>query len=74
MAHSTDKAISSANLQGSNKLTSDKLFIQGNSYSGRKDTRFAEVCYCNVMDLHDSVMWFFLTLGNKVVLAVPMRV
>jgi len=38
VALSTDKASSPANLYGATKLTSDKLFIAGNSYSGSNDT------------------------------------
>jgi UDP-N-acetylglucosamine 4,6-dehydratase len=37
VALSTDKAISPAKLYGATKLTSDKLFIVGNSYSGNSD-------------------------------------
>ena len=49
VALSTDKASSPANLYGATKLTSDKLFIAGGSYSGKNDTRFALVRYGNVM-------------------------
>ena len=40
VALSTDKASSPINLYGATKLTSDKLFIAGNSYSGLGNTRF----------------------------------
>lgn len=36
VALSTDKASSLSNLYGATKLTSDKLFIAGNSYTGKK--------------------------------------
>jgi UDP-N-acetylglucosamine 4,6-dehydratase len=43
VALSTDKASSPANLYGATKLTSDKLFIAGNSYSSHDHARFAVV-------------------------------
>lgn len=60
VALSTDKASSPANLYGATKLTSDKLFIAGNSYSGASHTRFAVVRYGNVMGSRGSVIPFFL--------------
>ena len=65
VALSTDKASSPANLYGATKLTSDKLFIAGNSYSGDKGTRFAVVRYGNVMGSRGSVIPFFLGLADK---------
>lgn len=70
VALSTDKASSPANLYGATKLTSDKLFIAGNSYSGATDTRFAVVRYGNVMGSRGSVIPFFLTLASKGVLPI----
>ncbi len=70
VALSTDKASSPANLYGATKLTSDKLFIAGNSYSGGNDARFAVVRYGNVMGSRGSVIPFFLTLANKGVLPI----
>lgn len=70
VALSTDKASSPANLYGATKLTSDKLFISGNSYSGDKDTRFAVVRYGNVMGSRGSVIPFFLTLEKVGVLPI----
>ena len=63
VALSTDKASSPANLYGATKLTSDKLFIAGNSYSGAGATRFSVVRYGNVMGSRGSVIPFFLTLA-----------
>jgi UDP-N-acetylglucosamine 4,6-dehydratase len=60
VALSTDKASSPANLYGATKLTSDKLFIAGNSYAGNLDTRFSVVRYGNVMGSRGSVIPFFL--------------
>jgi UDP-N-acetylglucosamine 4,6-dehydratase (inverting) len=65
VALSTDKASSPANLYGATKLTSDKLFIAGNSYSGKDDTRFGVVRYGNVMGSRGSVIPFFMTLADK---------
>ena len=65
VALSTDKASSPANLYGATKLTSDKLFIAGNSYSGEGETRFAVVRYGNVIGSRGSVIPFFLSLAEK---------
>jgi len=65
IALSTDKASSPANLYGATKLTSDKLFIAGNSYSGNNDTRFSVVRYGNVMGSRGSIIPFFISLLNK---------
>ena len=65
VALSTDKASSPANLYGATKLTSDKLFIAGNSYAGNNDTRFAVVRYGNVMGSRGSVIPFFMTQIEK---------
>ncbi len=70
VALSTDKASSPANLYGATKLTSDKLFIAGNSYSGYNDTRFSVVRYGNVMGSRGSVIPFFMTLADKGVLPI----
>ena len=65
VALSTDKASSPVNLYGATKLTSDKLFIAGNSYAGVQDTRFAVVRYGNVMGSRGSVIPFFLSLDTQ---------
>jgi UDP-N-acetylglucosamine 4,6-dehydratase len=65
VALSTDKASSPANLYGATKLTSDKLFIAGNSYSGGSDTRFSVVRYGNVMGSRGSVIPYFLSITDK---------
>ena len=59
IALSTDKASSPINLYGATKLVSDKLFVQGNSYAGRKPTRFSVVRYGNVVGSRGSVVPFF---------------
>ena len=70
VALSTDKASSPTNLYGATKLTSDKLFIAGNSYSGGLDTRFAVVRYGNVMGSRGSVIPHFLKLAKTGVLPI----
>jgi len=70
VALSTDKASSPANLYGATKLVSDKLFIAGNSYSGKQDTSFSVVRYGNVMGSRGSVIPFFLSQADKGVLPI----
>jgi UDP-N-acetylglucosamine 4,6-dehydratase (inverting) len=65
VALSTDKASGPVNLYGATKLTSDKLFIAGNSYAGGDDVRFGVVRYGNVMGSRGSVIPYFLTLASK---------
>jgi UDP-N-acetylglucosamine 4,6-dehydratase len=65
VALSTDKASSPINLYGATKLTSDKLFVAGNAYSGEHGTRFSVVRYGNVMGSRGSVIPFFLSLRSK---------
>ena len=62
---STDKASSPANLYGATKLTSDRLFVSGNSYSGSHDTCFSVVRYGNVMGSRGSVIPFFLSIKDE---------
>lgn len=70
VALSTDKASSPSNLYGATKLTSDKLFIAGNSYSSKIDTSFSVVRYGNVMGSRGSVIPYFLSLPNKEALPI----
>lgn len=70
VALSTDKASSPANLYGATKLTSDKLFIAGNSYSGSGDTRFGVVRYGNVMGSRGSVIPFFRSIADNGILPI----
>jgi len=69
VALSTDKASSPANLYGATKLASDKLFVAGNSYSG-KFTKFSVVRYGNVMGSRGSVIPFFQSIAEKGVLPI----
>ncbi len=59
VALSTDKAVNPVNLYGATKLCADKLFIQGNSYSGARGTRFSCVRYGNVIGSRGSVIPLF---------------
>jgi FlaA1/EpsC-like NDP-sugar epimerase len=56
MALSTDKAVHPVNLYGATKLVAEKLFIQGNTYSGGRKTKFSCVRYGNVMASRGSVI------------------
>jgi UDP-N-acetylglucosamine 4,6-dehydratase (inverting) len=70
VALSTDKASAPSNLYGATKLTSDRLFISGNSYSGAHDTRFSVVRYGNVMGSRGSVIPFFMSIADEGVLPI----
>ena len=65
VALSTDKASSPINLYGASKLASDKLFVSGNSYVGKGQTRFSVVRYGNVMGSRGSVIPFFLSIRDS---------
>lgn len=65
VALSTDKASSPINLYGATKLTSDKLFVAGNSYSGKSGTKLSVVRYGNVMGSRGSVLPYFVNLVRK---------
>ncbi|MBB3063190.1 UDP-N-acetylglucosamine 4,6-dehydratase (inverting) [Microbulbifer rhizosphaerae] len=70
VALSTDKASSPVNLYGATKLTSDKLFVAGNSYAGSHNTRFSVVRYGNVMGSRGSVIPFFMSIRGTGVLPI----
>ncbi len=71
VALSTDKASNPVSLYGATKLASDKLFIAGNSYAGRKSTRFSVVRYGNVMGSRGSVLPLFF---DQVRQGLPLRI
>jgi len=60
MTLSTDKAVHPVNIYGATKMTAEKLFVQGNSYSGRTNTKFSCVRYGNVIGSRGSVIPLFL--------------
>ena len=59
VALSTDKAVNPVNLYGATKLCAEKIFIQGNAYSGSRGTRFSCVRYGNVIGSRGSVIPLF---------------
>ena len=60
MVISTDKAVHPVNLYGATKMVAEKLFIQGNSYTGGRKTIFSCVRYGNVVGSSGSVVPLFL--------------
>ncbi len=66
IALSTDKAVNPINLYGATKLCSDKLFLAGNAYSGRREYPiFSSVRYGNVMGSRGSLLPFWKRLLEK---------
>ena len=65
MVLSTDKAVHPVNLYGATKLVAEKLFIQGNSYSGGLKTVFSCVRYGNVVGSRGSVIPVFQRQKEK---------
>jgi len=70
VALSTDKASSPANLYGATKLTSDRLFVSANSYTGSHSTSFSVVRYGNVMGSRGSVIPFFMSIKGEQVFPI----
>lgn len=70
IALSTDKAANPINLYGASKLCADKLFVAGNVYVGRGNTRFSVVRYGNVVGSRGSVIPFFLERRKSGVLPI----
>lgn len=67
---STDKAVNPVNLYGGTKLVAEKLFTQGNAYSGLNGTKFACSRYGNVVGSRGSVLPLFLEQRKTGVLTV----
>ena len=65
IAISTDKAVQPVNLYGATKMVAEKLFVQGNSYSGDKKTIFSCSRYGNVVGSSGSVIPLFKEQGQK---------
>ena len=65
IAISTDKAVNPINLYGATKLCAEKLFVQGNSYSGVGGPRFSCARYGNVVGSRGSVIPVFKKQGEN---------
>jgi UDP-N-acetylglucosamine 4,6-dehydratase (inverting) len=70
IAISTDKAVRPINLYGATKMVAEKLFIQANSYSGGKQTKFSCVRYGNVVASRGSVIPLFMEQKDGGVLTI----
>jgi len=70
MLVSSDKAVNPVNLYGATKLCAEKLFIQANSYSAGKKTRFSCVRYGNVIGSRGSVIPLFLKQKDRGILTI----
>ena len=70
VALSTDKAVSPVNLYGATKLCAEKLFVQGNAYSGQEGTKFSCVRYGNVVASRGSVVPLFVEQRSTGVLTI----
>jgi UDP-N-acetylglucosamine 4,6-dehydratase (inverting) len=62
---STDKAVQPVNLYGATKMVAEKLFIQGNSYSGKRKTILSCSRYGNVVGSSGSVVPLFKEQKEK---------
>lgn len=72
IALSTDKAVNPVNLYGATKLCSDKLFVAGNSYVGKRGyPNFAVVRYGNVAGSRGSVVPFWGRLIREGAKSLP---
>lgn len=60
MLISSDKAVQPVNLYGATKLVAEKLFVEGNAYSGGRGSRFSCVRYGNVFGSQGSAVPLFL--------------
>ena len=56
LALSTDKAVNPINIYGATKLCAEKLFVHGNSYSGKDGPRMSCTRYGNVLGSRGSVI------------------
>ena len=63
LAISTDKAVNPVNLYGATKLCAEKLFVQGNAYSGETGPKFACARYGNVVGSRGSIVPIFRQQG-----------
>ena len=72
IALSTDKAVNPVNMYGATKLCSDKLFVAGNVYVGRKGfPQFSVVRYGNVAASRGSIIPYWQKLIDQGALSLP---
>ena len=71
VALSTDKSVSPANLYGSTKLVSDKLFAAARASSGSNGTKFSVVRAGNVAGSRGSVIPFFQNIIDNGGMELP---
>ena len=64
MLVSTDKAVHPVNLYGATKMCAERLFIQGNVYSGFYGPKFSVCRYGNVVNSRGSVIPLFKEKSN----------
>lgn len=70
---SSDKAVNPLNLYGATKLCAEKLFVQGNAYSGLGGARLSSARYGNVVASRGSVIPMFLQQRASGVMTVTDR-
>jgi UDP-N-acetylglucosamine 4,6-dehydratase/5-epimerase len=70
MAISSDKAVHPVNLYGATKMVAEKMFIQGNAYTGKRKTRFSCARYGNVIGSRGSVIPLFKEQKKKGILTI----
>ncbi|MBU2249416.1 MAG: polysaccharide biosynthesis protein [Gammaproteobacteria bacterium] len=73
MIISSDKAVMPINLYGATKLCMEKLFIQGNTYSGNRAPHFSVCRYGNVIGSRGSVIPLFKKQAERGVLTITHR-
>lgn len=70
IAISTDKAVHPVNLYGATKMVAEKMFVQGNTYTGKGKTKFSCVRYGNVIGSRGSVIPLFNEQKKEGVLTI----
>ncbi len=67
---SSDKAVQPVNLYGATKLCAEKIFVQGNAYTGEKPVKISVVRYGNVVGSRGSVIPLFKDQKEKGVITL----
>lgn len=62
---STDKAVQPTNLYGSTKMCMEKIFLCGNAYDGKRNTKISIARYGNVFNSNGSVVDVFKQFAVK---------